>query len=277
MLETYSYDTVNRKLTINITGSGAAALDVYPSGTKEEITYNADKLVSHVDITYPSGAAPDPYYYSSADMEYDADKIIKKLTTTTLDGAVQETVFTKQLLSSGFQLTWSYDDAGMTVQRKAVFNITGNNTVNNFTYPDGSFITDSLIYDGNGNITKVFTKNADSTYVHYDFKTRQQQGDQLYKQRQLIMNGIANIPFTDNDYNGTIELFGLLSLDISNESWQYVRFPYQSVIAFNSYSNSYIDLSPSFEVDSKNRLTKFRLYEEDILYTPFDFQISYYK
>lgn len=260
-------------------------------------------MLSNVVYKYPAGYIPAEYDYNTIDIAYDAENVVKKITTKLGDGSVETIVFSKTMLSAGnYQVSWEETELalpGDRFPRKAVFNADGKNIINirehlfvSDTTPTGDYIysnliiTDSLIYDASGSLSKIFTTKADTlmhiteSYTSYEFLTRQTKGDQLYNQRQFIMNGIANMPFGNSDLGSFIadDAFGILFSSLKYEYLQYSKYPIQAAKVY-MWDATYKDFTASSEFDNKNRLTKyigfFDDYGSDLGYE--EYRISYYK
>ncbi len=293
IVESYSYDSVKRKITLTWNDPSE---NEYPDGTMAEFSYNDKWLLSHAMYIYPAGYIPQAWDYTTIDIEYDAQKVVQKITVRYGDGSSEIKVYNKIPLPGGnYQLSWDESDPGSPddqVLRRAVFNADGNNITSIVdhsyiaeTTPAGDDIytnvirTDSLFYDAPGSVKKIIRNEVDTlmhsnqSYVSYDFSTRYTKGDQLYNQRQALLNGIANMPFFDPDSN--TDLFGGLSFSLENESWQYLKYPVQTAdIRWNM--NDY-HFAGSSEFDSKDRLIKFTGFFLDMGITPSVYKIKYYK
>jgi hypothetical protein len=293
IVETYSYDSINRKITLTWNDPTASN---FPDGTMAELSYNSNWMISHAKYIYPAGYTPQAWDYNTIDVVYDAEKILQKITVNYSDGSVESKVYTKTSLASGnYQLSWDESNQGLPddrVLRRAVFNADGKNIISvvehSFiaaTSPGGddiftNYITsDTLFYDAAGNISKIIRNERDTllhtsqSFVSYNFSVRQTRGDQLYNQRQAIMRGIANMPFFDHDSDS--DLFGILAYSLGNEQWQYLKYPVQTAdIHWLGSDYHFIALS---EFDSMNRLTKFKGFALDIGLIERVFKIKYYK
>jgi hypothetical protein len=291
LTEYYSYDTVNRKITLTWDDPSES---YFPDGSQLELSYNAAGLLVHVAYKYPLGYTQWEYDYNIIDITYDADKILQSITTKYSNGSIESKVFSKTRLSSGnYQLTW--DETNLPddkIFRKAVFDAEGKTIVNIIensfiaeTSPTGDDIftnyiaTDSLVYDASGSVIKIISSRVDTlrhtndSYISYDF-TRQTKGDQLYKQRQIIMNGIANMPF--GNFDSPEDAFGVLSFSVDNEYLQYSKYPMQTA-KVHMWDGSYKNFIAPSEFDNKNRLTKFTGFFHDYDLEPQEYRINYYK
>jgi hypothetical protein len=293
--ENYSYDSVNRK--IRLTWHDPSGSDYYPDGTIADFSYNDKWLLSHVDYIYPAGYVADAFDYSTFDILYDAQKVLQKITTKYGDGSDETKTYTKTTLASGnYQLSWDESDPatpGYKSLRRAVFNADGKNSINVFDRsfvaeisPAGddvftNFITsDTLFYDASGSVSKIkrnevdTLRHTDQTFLFYEFTGRQTRGDQLYNQRQGILNGIANMPFGDGD--SPADAFGVLSIVLDFEPLQYSIYPVQTTKIYN-WNMTDFTFNSSSEFDSKNRLVKFKGFFIDLGLTNRVFKIKYFK
>ncbi len=293
VVENYSYDSVNRKITLTWNDPSSSQV---PDGTAAEFSYNSDWLITHAAYTYPAGYIPDASDYTAIDIVYDATRTLKQITVNYGDGSTETKVYTMTSLSSGnYQLSWDESDPGTPddrVLRRAIFNAAGKNVVNVVEHsfvadvsPAGddiftNYITsDTLSYDASGSVNKIIRNETDTlrhtsqSYLAYNFSSRQTRGDQLYNQRQAIMNGIANMPFFDPDSN--TDLLGILSFSLENEYWQYLKYPVQTAdIHWNMTDYHFVGAS---EFDTLNRLIKFKGFVLDLGLSERVFKIKYYK
>jgi len=294
IVEHYSYDSVNRKITL----TWDDASDNYVvDGTSAEFAYNNKGLLSRVVYKYPADYTPADYDYKTVGILYDAENILQKITTELGDGNIESLQFNKTMLPSGnYQLSWEETDPALpdeTFPRKIIFNADGKSIIvilEHLFKPAGEnfyanvIIKDSLAYDATGNVSKVFTNISDTlnqyneSYTSFDFLTRQTKGDQLYNQRKVIMNGIANIPFDYSDLGSFIadEAVGILSITLSNEYLQYSKYPIQQA-KVRMWDGSFRDFTANSEFDNTNRLTKFKGFFRDYDLELIEYKISYYK
>lgn len=297
IVEHYSYDTVNRKITLSWTDSGTEPLiPGYQSeynNSKAELSYNSKGLLVHMAYTYPPSYSPWEFDNNTIDITYDSDNIVHKIAVKYVGGSTSSCVFTKTMLQGGgYRLDWNMSDPD-TYFRTVVFSSDGKNILNTIDHrltemaPSGNpveykFInTDSLVYDATGNVVKVLTNYIDGrtnnveTYTSYEYNGRQTKGDQLYNQRQIIMNGIANMPFGDIDYP-VEDAFGILSFNLDYEYLQFEKYPFQTTKA-RMWDGTFKDFISNSTFDSKNRLTKFIGFFHDYDLEPREYRISYYK
>jgi hypothetical protein len=289
IIETFFYDTVNKKIVITWDGPD----DNYiPPGTDGELGYNAKGLLSHITYKYPGDYIPQVYDYKTIDITYDAQNVLQKIVVENGVGDFDSRTFTKTALPAGnYQLTWNeigYDEDSSF--RRVEFD-NDNKAIVNYTeyfyYPSPgdparykTILIDSFAYDAGGSVTKVFKKvddvdqNISLDFILYEY-VRQTKGDQLYNQRQVLMNGLANIPF--GDYDGIIEdAFGILSFTLGYDYLQYSKYPVQTTKA-RLYDGSFKDFISSSTFDSKNRLTKFTGFFHDYDLDPIEYRVKYYK
>lgn len=175
IVEHYSYDTVNKRITL-------AWTDTYSDGvifgdqsayhnTKAELSYNTTGLLSRVVYTYPASYVPFEYDYDIIDIAYDPDNIVQNIATKYKGGATVLTTMNKTALpSGGYELKWTISEPDFPdniTHRTAVFSNKGKNIVSVDDYrfmdtsPNGNITeykiskTDSLAYDANDNVTKI--------------------------------------------------------------------------------------------------------------------------
>lgn len=213
LTEYYSYDTINRKMTITWRDEND---DYVPDGSKVELGYNTKGRLIKASYHYPSGYVPWDFDYNTINIEYDGNNVLQKVMVKYMDGSQESAAFNKTILAdNGYQLTWNETMLeNDSIFRKAIFDKEGKAMVSyieHYYHPtpglpeiDTTIARDSIIYDAGGSVIKVFTKsefkriNEIRDFTLYEF-TRQTKGDQLYNQRKLIMNGIDNMPFGDYD------------------------------------------------------------------------------
>lgn len=296
--EDYFYDTVNRKIIMTI---DHAASSQYITGAGVEHSYDANGLLTKVLYKYKEGFIPDGGDRISIQLEYDSDDIIQKITLYYFNGDVRSTLFRKTSLSDGeYRLDWGerpdffLSGDQDTVSASAVFDKTGRCLMHGYSYSYNTaygggediytkrIYRDTLFYDINGSVTKVVNtyidtlNHIDETFVACEFVARHVKGDQLFNMRQTLLNGIANIPFGEDFFHGS--LTGVLSmLPDSFEPLQYSIYPFQSVKVFDSQANQYKSFTAVSEFDDKDRLVKFRGFLNDIDLIPLQYEVTYYK
>ncbi len=289
LTEYYSYDTVNRKITITWRDENG---DYVPDGSKVELSYNTKGHLVNASYHYPVGYVPWDFDYNTINIEYDGNNVLQKVIVKYMGGSQESAAFNKTVLAdNGYQLAWTEtmleDDS---IFRKAIFDKEGKavlNHIEHYYYPspglpamDTTILRDSIAYDAGGSVMKVFVKsefkptNEMHDFTLYEF-TRQTKGDQLYNQRKLIMNGIDNVPFGDYD-SMFADAFGILSFSMEYENWQYSKYPCQTVRARMS-DGSFKNFTSNSTFDDKNRLTKFTGFFHDLDLEPVEYSITYYK
>ncbi len=289
--EYYFYDTLNKKIIISFqpVSNSTQSYDGY------EFNYNNKGLLSHeVDKFYTS--LPDSNSVYSKDYIYDASNIIKACVIKYYFSSNYDTIsYNKTILSSGgYQLNWVtiIPNYG-TAQDDTCYNQLNFNSIGKLQYyklGHGYFNKaswqDSLSYDLNGNVNKIYTSNffyqnppfnglADSTdtYVAYNFISRDIKGNQLYNLNQIIYKGIAEMPsgFDDQSLNSSIDDY----------AYQYSKYPALSTKVFLKNRSNGIDyfglFNPTPQYDNLNRLTKYRLFFNDAQTYYYDWTIHYYK
>ncbi|HET6994246.1 MAG TPA: hypothetical protein VFI06_04640 [Chitinophagaceae bacterium] len=290
-VESYSYDTVNRKITISWTG---LISPFTPDPVKAELSYNDDSMLTHMDYTYPAGYIPQAFDVISAAITYDADKILHEITEIYGDGHSETKLYTKTMLSSGsYQLGWDMPDPSMPTskyKRRAVFNSAGRNIV---SVSDDSFIaeyspagdpvftnlivSDSLFYNASGSIIKVVRNTVDTlrhtnqSYTFFNF-SKLTKGDQLYNHRQRLLHGIAEMPFGDGDPSYVL---GFSANSLEHENWQYSKYPLLS--ADIRWLGTDYHFNGTAQFDSLGRLVKLNIFWLDLTLTQQELRIRYYK
>jgi hypothetical protein len=268
-----SYDTVNKKITITSVGVDGS--------DKQEFTYNSKGLLSELHET---GDADNSADYR-INYTYDESGILKSVKGTGgTDDDNFEISIDKTLLSSGdYQLEWDEPSVSYNPDTHehymAIFDGEGR-ALSYYDYANDKLsVSDSILYDVEGNISKVTRTlskptqddpDAMVTITKYDFKSRDTKGDQLYNLYRIMYNGISN--FSDM-YSG---IYGPFSANY----FQVFKHPALatdiSVPSGDSFSVVSVNDVP--EYDSKNRLIKYNGFfdDGDIIYST-AYTISYYK
>jgi hypothetical protein len=290
VIENYSYDTVNRTITILWRDENE---NFIADGSRVVLSYNEKGLLVKATYNYPPGYIPWDFDYDIIDLSYDAEDVLQNITTRYSNGSEESVAFTKTTHPGGeYQLTWHEEssDTGDSTFRRVEFDKQGNAFINYaeiYYYPSPgapdryrSIVGDSITYDAGGSATKIFRKTDyngtadDLEYTFYEY-TRHAKGDQLFNQRQVLLNGIANIPFGDLD-NIAADGFGFFSFGLEYESRQYSKYPVQMVKA-RMWDGTFKNFTSKTEFDNKNRLTKFTGFFQDYDLEPTEYTISYYK
>jgi hypothetical protein len=293
--EHYFYDSVNKKLLVNWEGVGD-----FPSsdGVSAVFSYNLNGLLANVTFSVSPPYIMDEYAIKNINIQYDDNNVVKSFTRYFYDGFVDSVRFVKTLLTAGYyKLTW-IDSFRLPqeeiVKRDAVFNVSGKPILNvsEIPYISGmdqagnsiysSYVeTDSVVYDNEGSLSKIVrtyeepNQQTKSEFTAYEFFGRQTKGNQLYNQRKAILNGIANIPFTD--FDEWFDSFGIFSFSLEwIQHQQYSKFPIQSAKVYNS-SAGFDNFSSVSEFDSKDRLKKFGGFFPDLTLILTEYTIEYYK
>lgn len=285
--EYYYYDTLNKKTII----SYEVILNPTQPYNGVELNYNSKGLLSHIVEKYIGGT--DSSNISSIDYTYDAGNVVKTSSIELFNGQRFMISFNKIARpSGGYQLSWiddfPYDENVFTGPQGAsyIVNFNSNGKLLSYKYSyKGSTGVDSLIYDVSGNVAKVIntdlfyqtppytTPDSSSTYTWYDFVSRDTKGDQLYNLNRILYNGISEIPNSILRFGADYKLDGYI--------FQFSKFPALSTKISRSdqgVKNSYIaNFNSVPQFDSKNRLTKYRLFFDDKQLDYGDWSITYYK
>lgn len=291
LIEFYSYDTVNRKITITWQDDNE---DFIGNGSKAELSYNEKGLLIQAQYIYPAGYVPWDFDYNTIDLSYDNGNVLQRVTSKYMNGEVEEFVFTKTVHADGhYRLTWNSGEInpGDSTFRKVEFDKNGNaitSYTENHFYPSPgnperkvSYYFDSLAYNAAGEVEEIFRRKnfpdpiPDENFTFYEFSSRKTKGDQLYNHRQVLLNGIANIPFWDLDVVAT-DGFGLLSFLMDYENIQYSKTPAQMIRA-RMWDGTFENFTVVSELDNKDRLTKFTGFFQDYELEPMEYTIEYYK
>jgi len=267
----YHYDTVNRKISMKLkdySDPAQASLDSF------ELSYNSSGLLVHF-ANKSSQASSQTDNVLTEDIVYDANDIVKTVTENYSDGTVLTYNMNKtSLANGGYSLNW-YDL--LNAPDTAYYTVNFDNTGRTISYYFDRY-SDSVIYDATGNMSKVKRTeypplpNAPQTYVLYDFASRDTKGDQLYNLEQILNNGVANFPAETS--------FGV----IDELDYQYFKYPALStnVLRFpNGYGTGGVGYTVNFtstpQYDSQNRLVKYKVFFNDVVFEYLEYDITYYK
>jgi hypothetical protein len=296
--EVYTYDTVNRKIILTV---DQAASSLYVTGAGVEHTYNANGLLIDLVYKYENGFIPSDDEMVSVKLDYDAGKVLQKIAINYFSGDTKIVLLKKALLLSGkYQLSWteplliSKPSSGDTANVRATFDEGGNCLKSEFSYSYETIVgageeaytkiimTDTMYYDAKGSVNKVVSTYVDTllheneTFTACEFNSRESKGDQLYNMKQVLLNGIANIPFGHDLFRGGAS--GLLSyFQTGFEPMEYSLYPFQIAKVYNSQTKQYDSFMAVSEFDSKERLIKFKGFLNDFELIPYQYEITYYK
>ncbi|MEO8821765.1 MAG: hypothetical protein ABI267_07730 [Ginsengibacter sp.] len=254
-----SYDTLNRKITIT-DGKGSET---------GEYAYNTKGLLIHILEKDDNGT-------STTDYTSDESNILKSVTENGVPGGGEIYTLNKTLLPSGnYQLSWESPSDILSPNTHenflANFDSKGS-TLSYYDYTNDELsLSDSILYDAGGNISKVIRtrSNASRPFTQFDFISRDTKGDQLYNFYSILYNGVAN--FSDL-YSGFSGIF--------NQSFfQFFKYPALSTDITNADGDSFktISFNDTPQYDSKNRLIKFREFFNDVELYVTEYTIGYYK
>lgn len=259
--ENFSYDTINRK----ITATWSTPSDFYLKGLKSEYSYSSDLLLTGVTYTYPPTYSTLPNDPTNVSIEYDADKVPRKITMAFVVDPPFIMDFTKTTTPGGYQLSWKkkHDTFDWTYQHKYFYN--SNNKLkgleeHQFFYDQNGNQTDSilryfdsLVYTPGGNLQKVYRtfNNIPGPAIkvlYYEFGNRYTKGDQLSKLREGLFRGVENIPFDLSQvFQWYINNITLATYD-SYAANQFIGFPCQtSMHDFNGSSEYNVDHEATFD------------------------------
>lgn len=270
----YYYDTLNRKIIIKLKDYSDPEQALRDSF---EYSYNYAGLIINV-VNKSSESSSTIFSLIREDYMYDTENIVKKVTSKFSDGTTLTYNLNKtSLANGGYSLKWhdlinAPDTAYYTV------NFDKNSRLNSF-YFWGHF--DSLEYDAGGNIRRIWETDylhpydpiEASTFLRYDFVSRETKGDQLYNLERILLNGISQFPAETS--------FGVLS----EFEYQYTKYPALSTKIQNPANGNYypgkelslINFTSHPEFDNTDRLKKYKVFFNDSPFTYMEYVISYYK
>lgn len=265
--ETYSYDTVNRRITTTWT----SLLPVI-NGISYVYSYNPAYLLTSIVAQYPAAYTPAAGDLVSVVIDYDNEGIVKKININYTGMSPYVINYTKTITGTGYRLGWEEIDVlGLLNKYTALFNdkhkclkfqwdrvetdLNGNRT-------DSFYIhTDTLRYTSGGELQKVNRTShripgPPNQFLHFEFGSRYDKGDQLSKQRRLLFNGIDHIPI-DEQMNGVWFFSSVTDVFyIGYARSQFDGFPCKtSFVDFNGSEPRNITHAASF--DSLDRLVSF--------------------
>lgn len=283
VVETYQYDTVNRKIILTYTPE-------FLGRTKTVLSYLPSGLLFHIEYTYNRAVSiGEPVM---VDITYDNTNIIQSFTITYEGGESETITYNKTSLPNGrYQVSWREDifSSGDSSDYYALVDSLGRVIVRVERNSLGGANIDSLIYDSEGLLEMtyrtdtifnspfppaapfVYSNSRVGSKIHSNYG----KGDQLFNQFHLLLNGISKFPLGYIENN----MIGLLSYDYEPYMFQYSRYPTQSATLLRAFSSNdvyYEDLQPYAEFDNLDRLVRYgglNLYGNE----PFGFRITYYK
>gem|GEM_PF-5307608 len=296
VVEHYAYDTVSRKISLSWTDSEMDPNDQTTphefKGAKTELSYNSAGLLVSVDYTHSPTLPPSDNEFKRMEIKYDEENIVEKITLTYRNGPADIREFAKRKHPDGsYQLGWvepAIAPGDRVTVRETFFKPDGSVQLNYRTrilmgnsLEDRRTWVDSMAYDGNGNVEKVFTYEYDENgdlseeYISVEYTGRELKGDQLYNHRKLVLRGISEIPLGafDEMLFGSI---GILSGYLEFEPTQFSKFP-ASRAKIRLYDGSYSEFQPAHSFDHMDRLIRFNSYFVDIDIIPAEIRIHYFK
>jgi len=253
-----NYDTVNRKIIITDS----------KSNVMEEHIYNNKGLLIHIETK------GDNETYTT-DYTYDESNFLK--TVTESSGAGEDKTFSlnKTLLPSGnYQLKWDVPSiSNPNVHEYVLTKFDSEDRTLSYydVINDKLAISDSFLYDMNGNISKVIRtlSNVSQPFTQFDFISRDTKGDQLYNFYRILYNGVSNFPDVYSGFGGQFD----------ETFFQFFKYPALATDITNPDGNSFktIRFNETPQYDSKNRLIKFKTFFNDVELYVTEYTISYYK
>ena len=296
--EYYSYDSAKRKINIRWTYYGFNYPRFSSSLQSTDLNYNDKLLLSHISYNYNRHKSDDR---SEVDIVYDAKNIIQRIVIKYFNGKNTTVNFYKTMLDNGkYQLDWVEHYLSNGVNDSTVFSSSYNgdgkclsayfsssspalyDTNGNILDSTLTKVTKTYIYDTEGNLNKIQTNIIDTfqqtneTKISVEFSGRLAKGNELYNQRQTLLNGIANIPELTNGSDADfIDIAGILSwFPFQFESQSFVEFPYTTAKSYSFMTHKDYTSTGVSNLDDKGRLVSFSgsLYGND-----FAWRIAYFK
>lgn len=294
VVEHYDYDTINRKITVSWTFSDMDENDpnYIPElvDAKTEFNYNNEGRLIRVDYTHSPHLPPSDDEYAKTEIIYDNENIVKSIILSYRNRPADIREFEKTILPDGrYILEWREPVISSTnsdIFRSSLFSTDGRVEVNvrissSLNTPVITYDNwlDTIYYDANGNVEKVFTQQYDGQdltdeYFSVEFTDRESKGDQFYNQRKLLLNGISEIPIGEYD-EMLIGSMGLFSRYLEFEAAQFSRFPARKA-KIRLEDGSYQEYQPVYTFDSKNRLSLITCYFLQPDLHPVVFRIHYF-
>ncbi len=269
------YDTVDRKIFVAPTPISAPNPPNYSQIYSYNSSYQLSNLQTNPNLVDTGDAV-------SIDFTYDNANIINREVSTHKDGIKETTNFINTSLPSGgyhldiYEPYYIGNDSSLNT-----FNFDINGRLVSWsvtTLPaTNPWLTDSIVYDGAGNISTV-TEN-DSFYTSqvnsFQMTSRGTKGSELSILNKILYNGISQLP---DATDGNFEVGSVLNGFNNSFFYQFTNYPAASVKVYQAYSNSYVTFSPDAQFDSKNRLVSVKLYNGDLGNAYYEtVKLSYYK
>lgn len=283
--ESYSYDTVNKKIKLTWTGSD------YWAGSAAEYTYSSDDLLTDIKFSYDNTWVPWSTDYTDIKIEYNNDNIVKRVTLNYRSEPQMIRNYVKTNLPNGYRLDWnSRRDVNDSSTFYNIFNtdkictkysseVILTDPVNGI-YGHG-FQIDSLVYNTSGNLSHVYRKMIDSlnhtseSFLKYEFDSRESKGSELSDQRRLLFNGVDNLRFNEADDWFWISILGDV-LDAYDYD-QYSGVPIKSAKVYNTDADLIVPYTAASVFDSKGRLVEFKGFVDDGPLIKLVYKVVYYK
>jgi hypothetical protein len=279
--ETYTYDTVNRRITILREGD----LD-YGTSSTSVFSYNENASLKQVVVGYPTGYSPTDEDIKQVDFTYDAAGVLANVKMTWGDGHFDNKPFVKSSIGGGYRLTFTQPNQTYEAYVQDFDNV-GHATIThaNFMIDNGSgpeLKTESRTqhYDANGYVFKSTfegsLRNTGATSgTNYELLGRETRGDNLFKLRRLLLGKALDFAYID-------EGLALCNLDIFDnmiEFQQYSPYPITGAKAliFPGGVDKYVDVDIKATFDAKGRLTKYEGFYPEIEIFPIVHELEYYK
>ena len=294
VVEHYDYDTINRKITVSWTFSDMDENDpnYVPEfvDAKTEFHYNNAGRLIRVDYTHSPHLPPSDDEYTKAEIIYDDENIVKRIILSYRNRPADVREFEKTMLDDGrYVLEWlepAISSTSSDISRISFFSADGRVEMNlrisfilNEPFKYDNWL-DTIYYDANGNVEKVFTQQYDAPghvkdeYFSVEYTDRESGGDEFYNQRKLLLNGISEIPIGEYD-EMLLGSMGMFSRYLEFEAAQFSRFPARKA-RIRLEDGSFQEYQPVYTFDSKNRLSLITCYFLQPDLHPVTYRIHYF-
>ena len=268
----FFYDTTNRRIFID----DAPNVDPNPSNHDGFYSYNSSYQFVRFDLN--PATITDTAAKISKVISYNNNHIPNGVTDTYKNGAIYTEAWPVTMLPSGGYSIRTIEG----INRGAAYTdidtifytyFFGNDgTLKRWLYSHSNsyntgWSSDSLIYDANGNITRVVEKNnifPSPMITLFDIPDHYTKGNEFSTLNRILYNGVSQ-------FRGFIYGTSLY------EFYQFTQYPASRVNYYDYASNSQHTFNTNAQLDNKNRLVSFKMYNGDKSHYFKTVKISYYK
>jgi len=274
----FYYDTISRSIFWDKTPN----TDLNPANHSLVYSYNTKYLLNHIkrnttDLEDTGSAVTIDYTYDNAN-------IIKSVIYVYTNGRTETENISKTTFPSGGYSLSTIDEGGFGKSSLTAYNFDANGRFVSWasstmpaTVPN---MHDSLIYDASGNISSVIQSDT-SYYTHtpetlnlFKIDSRATKGNEFATLNKILFNGVSQLP----EFTFSNSAIGSLLNNIDDwYFYQFTAYPPLSVTVYQQSTNSYVTFNPNPQVDSKNRIVSFKMYNGDGDFYFETVKLGYYK